>query len=481
VNFLYCEEKMLRLYNDLTKKKEIFKVPEQVVKMYSCGPTVYDYVHIGNLRSFAFEDLLVRYLRYKGYNVIHVRNLTDVEDKIIKGLNNNPEKSLKEYTNHYINAFFEDCKKMHLMDSSYYPRATEYIDNIVDYIYELIRKGYAYKSDDGSVYFSVAKFKDYGKLSGISDNELKQGASGRISSDEYTKEELRDFVLWKSYNPKDGKVFWETKLGKGRPGWHIECSVMSTSLLGNTLDIHSGGEDLQFPHHENEIAQSEAYSGAQFSRFWLHCRHLLVNNQKMSKSLNNFYTLRDLEKQNYSPLAIKLLYLSSHYKNQLNFTFDSLNVLQKNLQDIVLLIAKLINYYSENKVNDDKLESVKMKSEETLKNIKTALDDNLNSPLALTYIYDFVSFANGLLSSGTISKKTANLLVDYFRELDSIFGIFYFPEQIPEELESKLWERYNARKNKDFANSDRLRKEFDELGYIIGDIPNGFTVVKKEE
>ncbi len=470
---------MLKIFNDLTHKKEIFKVQDQVVKMYSCGPTVYDYVHIGNLRTFAFEDLLVRYLKYKGYKVIHVRNLTDVEDKIIKGLNNNPEKTLKEYTEFYINAFFDDCKKLHLTDSSYYPRASEYVDKIVDFIYELIRKGYAYKSEDGSVYFSIAKFKNYGQLAQLDKRDLKTGASGKNNSDEYTKDQLNDFVLWKAYNPKDGKVFWDTKLGKGRPGWHIECSVMATSLLGNTLDIHSGGEDLAFPHHDNEIAQSEAYSGVQFSRFWVHAKHLLVNNQKMSKSLSNFYTLRDLEKQNYSPLSLKLLYLSSHYKNQLNFTFDSLNVMQKSLLDINLLLSRLTNYYSETQYLDEKNDEIIKKSEEVIKNIKIALDDNFNSSLALTHVYDYVSYANSLVSQGLINKKSADELIDYFKDIDSIFGLFTFDDKIPVELEQKLWDRYNARKTKDFATSDKLRKELDAIGYVVSDIPNGFTVQKK--
>ena len=472
---------MLRIFNDFTKKKDNFKVKDKVVRIYSCGPTVYNYAHIGNFKAFAFEDLLVRYLKFKGYKVIHVRNLTDVEDKIIKSLQNieNANKTLKEYTDFYINAFFEDCKKLKLSDSSYYPRATEYIDKIVDYIFELIRKGFAYKSDDGSIYFSIDKFKNYGKLAGINKKELKSGASGRVNTDEYSKDEQKDFVLWKSYTPKDGKVFWETKLGKGRPGWHIECSVMANSLLGETLDVHSGGEDLIFPHHENEIAQSEAYSGKTFARFWIHSKFLLVNNQKMSKSLGNFYTLRDLEKMNYNPLALKLLYLSSHYKNQLNFTFDSLNVMQKNLSDFNLLIEKLTNYFSENKFNDDKFESIKEKSEEIILKIKDALDDNFNSPLALTFVYDYSSYANSLISSGTINKKSADLLLDYFKTLDSIFGIFNFPKPVDESLESKLWERYNARKNRDFVTSDARRKEFDLLGLSIGDIPNGFTVIKK--
>lgn len=469
---------MLKLYNDLDKKKEIFRSRDQVVRFYSCGPTIYNYVHIGNLRTFSFEDFVVRYLKFKGYKVIHVRNLTDVDDKIIRSLSNS-DKNLKEYTNFYANAFFEDCKKMRLKNSSYYPRATEYIDKMVDFIYDLIRKGYAYKSDDGSVYYKISKFKDYGKLSGLNKKRLKIGASGRINSDEYSKDELNDFVLWKAYTPKDGKVYWDTKLGKGRPGWHIECSVMSTSLLGDTLDIHSGGEDLIFPHHENEIAQSEAHSGKQFSRFWLHVRHLMVNGKKMSKSLGNFYTLRDLENKGFKPLALKLLYLSAHYKTQLNFTFDSLEAMQKNLNDMNALIAKLVNYFSETEYDEKMQNKVKEKSEEIMAGIKDALDNDLNSPLAQKYLYEYVSYANSLVSQGKINKKTADLILDYFETIDSIFGLFDFPEKIGKSLENKLWERYEARIKKDYKTSDKLRKEIDALGYMISDMPNGFAVVKK--
>lgn len=466
---------MLRIYNDFTKKKEIFKANNKVVKIYSCGPTVYNYAHIGNLLAFIQEDLLVRYLKFKGYNVIHVRNLTDVEDKIINALNDS-NKSLKEYTDFYINALFEDFKKIKTLSSSYYPRATEYINEMVDFIYDLIRKGYAYKSDDGSVYFSVSKFKNYGKLSGKSLDNLKEGASGRTSKTIKNKE--NDFVLWKSYTPKDGKVFWETKLGKGRPGWHIECSVMANSLLGDTLDIHSGGEDLIFPHHENEIAQSEAHSGKKFARFWIHCKFLLVDNKKMSKSLGNFYTLRDLEKMGYNPLAFRMLCLSSNYKNSLNFTFESLQDMTKNYEDINLLVAKLINYFSEVEFEEEFNNVIKKKAEEYLDKVKEALDDNLNTPLAFKQMYEFISYVNSLVSNGKISKKTSEMLLDYFQDYDSIFGIFNFPEKISKDLENKLWIRFNSRKNKDFSISDKIRKEFSDLNYEIGDFSTGFYVIK---
>lgn len=469
---------MLKLYNDLTRKKESLRIADKTVKMYSCGPTIYDYTHIGNLRTFAFEDLLVRYLKYKGNKVIHVRNLTDIEDKIIKALVVKKQ-TLKEYTDFYAKAFFEDTKKMHFLDSSYYPRATEYIEKIVDFIFELMRKGFAYKSDDGSIYFNIAKFKDYGKLSGIKKSELQTGASGRVHSDEYSKEEASDFVLWKAYTPKDGNVFWETRLGKGRPGWHIECSVMASSLLGKTIDIHTGGEDLFFPHHENEIAQSETHNAEQFVKFWIHSRHLLVNGQKMSKSLSNFYTLRDLESQNYSPLAVKLLFLSSHYKSQLNFTTEALQSMQKTYSEIQLLVSKLSNYFSETKFDEDKYNKIRERSREMIKEIEKSLDADLNTSSALSYFFDYIKYINALVANGEISTKASQMVLGYFEIIDSIFGIFSFSKKINKELEEELWQRFNARKSKDFATSDKIRKEFEQKGYLVSDLPTGFTVVEK--
>lgn len=469
---------MLKLYNDLTKKKESLKIEAKTVKMYSCGPTIYDYAHIGNLRTFTFEDLLVRYLKYKGNKVIHVRNLTDVEDKIIKALAVKKQ-TLKEYTDFYAKAFFEDTKKMHFLDSSYYPRATEYVEKIVDFIFELMRKGFAYKSDDGSIYFNIVKFKDYGKLSGIKKSELKGGASGRIHSDEYSKEEASDFVLWKAYTPKDGNVFWETRLGKGRPGWHIECSVMANSLLGKTIDIHTGGEDLIFPHHENEVCQSEAHNSEQFAKFWIHSRHLLVNGTKMSKSLGNFYTLRDLETQGFSSLAVKLLFLSSHYKSQLNLTIESLQSMQKTYSEIQLLVSKLCNYFSETKFDESKYNKIREKSREIIKAIEKSLDDDLNTASSLSYFFDYVKYLNTLVANGEISTKACQMVLGYFEIIDSIFGIFSFSKKITKELEDELWQRYVARKSKDFATSDKIRKEFEQKGYLVSDLPTGFTVVEK--
>ncbi|HEC80710.1 MAG TPA: cysteine--tRNA ligase, partial [Firmicutes bacterium] len=309
----------MRFYNTLIKSVEEFSPLEgDVVKMYTCGPTVYDYAHIGNFRTYVFEDILRRWLKFRGYKVIQVMNITDVDDKTIMGAN---EKgiSLDEYTREYTNAFFEDIDTLRIERAEHYPRATEHINEMIALIEKLIEKGIAYVADDG-IYYSIAKFPEYGKLSGFDVKSVKAGA--RVAKDEYDKEDVRDFALWKFRRPDE--PFWSAPFGDGRPGWHIECSAMSMKYLGETFDIHIGGVDNIFPHHENEIAQSEGATGKKFVRYWLHSEHLIVEGRKMSKSLGNFYTLRDLLSMGYNPIAIRYLLLSTHYRKQLNFTFDGL-------------------------------------------------------------------------------------------------------------------------------------------------------------
>jgi cysteinyl-tRNA synthetase len=297
----------IKFYNTLTRHLDSFKpIEKDTVKIYSCGPTVYDYAHIGNFRSYIFSDLLRRFLKYEGYKVIHTMNLTDVDDKTIRR-SNEENMSLKEYTDKYIKVFFEDLETLNIEKVEYYPRATEHINEMIELIKKLDKNGYTYEAD-GSIYFNISKFKEYGKLSKIDLSGMKSGV--RIDVDEYNKEDVRDFVLWKG--KKEGEPFWETEYGAGRPGWHIECSAMSSKYLGETFDIHTGGVDLIFPHHENEIAQSECASGKKFVNYWLHCAHLIVNGEKMSKSKGNFYTLRDLLKKGYSPKAIRYLLLSTN-------------------------------------------------------------------------------------------------------------------------------------------------------------------------
>ncbi|MEM7825323.1 MAG: cysteine--tRNA ligase, partial [Candidatus Aenigmatarchaeota archaeon] len=329
----------LKLYNTLTRKKEVFKpIRKNEVRMYTCGPTVYDFAHIGNFRTYVWQDILKRWLLYKGFRVIHVMNITDIDDKTIKG-SRSQGISLKEFTEKYTEAFFKDSESLNLLPANFYPRATQHIKEIVELIKILIRKGYAYKSEDGSIYYNISKFKSYGKLSKLKIKELKAGA--RVKLDSYTKEEAYDFALWKAWDPEDGDVFFETDIGKGRPGWHIECSAMSMKYLGETFDIHTGGVDLIFPHHENEIAQSEAATGKKFVKYWLHAEHLIVEGRKMSKSLGNFYTLRDLIGKGYNPISIRYLLLSTHYKQQLNFTFESLESAKNTVESLFNFLLKL--------------------------------------------------------------------------------------------------------------------------------------------
>jgi len=315
---------MLKLYNTFGRKKENFKsLKKGKVGIYVCGLTVYNFGTIGNYRALVNSDVLVRYLEYKGYNVNKIVNITDVDDKTILG-STKANKSLKEFTKKYEKAFFEDEGKLNIKKASKYPRATDHIKDMIVIIKKLLDKGLAYKADDG-IYFNVKKFKRYGKLSGVKIAGLKAGASERVKGDEYDKDNVRDFALWKFYDNKDEKVFWDTEFGKGRPGWHIECSAMSSKYLGQPFDIHTGGVDLIFPHHENEIAQSEGCCDKKFVNYWIHNEWLMVNGKKMSKSLGNYYTVRDIVDKGFNPLALRYFYLTGHYRSQLNFTLDNLN------------------------------------------------------------------------------------------------------------------------------------------------------------
>ena len=326
----------MRVYNTLNKKVENFKsLKEGLVTIYTCGPTVYNYVHIGNLRTFIFYDIVKRAFKLNDYKVKHVMNITDVDDKTIKGAMES-RVSLKEYTELYTKYFMEDLEKLNIDMDTKFTKATDNIDEMQKIIAKLLKEGYAYEAEDG-IYFKVSNFKDYGKLSGMH----VDGNYSRIKNDEYDKENASDFALWKYWDENDGEVYWEGRLKKGRPGWHIECSAMSMKYLGKTIDIHCGAVDLVFPHHENEIAQSESYSKQKFVDYWVHGEHLLVNGQKMSKSLNNFYTLRDLEKQGFNPLSFRLMVIDSHYRNKLDFNFENLKKYEKMLAKIDLSIKAL--------------------------------------------------------------------------------------------------------------------------------------------
>ena len=445
--------------------------------MYTCGPTVYDYAHIGNFRAFLFEDLLKRWLEYRGYTVMHVMNLTDVDDKTIRG-SQKQQVPLKQYTEHYANAFFEDINALNVKPATHYPKATDHIPEMVALVKTLIAKSYAYKSQDGSIYYAINKFKNYGKLSHINVQELQAGA--RVKTDEYTKEEAQDFALWKAWTPEDGDVFWETELGKGRPGWHIECSAMSMRYLGETFDIHCGGIDNMFPHHENEIAQSEAATGKKFVNYWLHNEHLLVEGHKMSKKLGNFYTLRDLLGKGYDPIAIRYLLLSTHYRAQFNFTFEGLDAAKSAVERLRNFVRRLQG--ADGKGSHGKVDSA---VHVVQTDFDCAMDDDLNISVALGALFDFVRDVNGLLDAGVVSKKEADLAAAEMHEFDAVLGVIGDVKQeeaLPKEAEDLIRKREEARIAKDWAAADAIRTKLREIGVIVEDTPQGvrWRLVKKD-
>lgn len=462
----------LKLYNTLGRKKQVFKpIKKGEVGMYSCGPTVYNYAHIGNFRAYMCSDILKRYLKYKGYNVKHVMNITDVDDKTIRD-SSRQGISLKKFTETYTRAFFEDTKQLNIGDADYYPKATECIGEMIALIKILINKGIAYKGEDGSVYYSVSKFDGYGKLSKIKLKKLKSGA--RVKQDEYEKEQVNDFALWKAYAKEDGDVFWETDIGKGRPGWHIECSAMSMKYLGESFDIHTGGVDLIFPHHENEIAQSEGANEKPFVKYWFHNEYIMVDGKKMSKSLGNFFTLRDLLAKGYDPRAIRFVLLSSHYRQQLNFTLGSIDSAKKTIERIDDFILKL-NSIKNEKENDgvDKLIG-KAKTE-----FEKSMDDDLNISQALASIFDFMKEINKLIQENELGEHNAKEIIKTMCGFDSVFGVLKKEKsKIPDEIEKLVGEREKARKNKDWKKADELRAEIKEKGYVIEDTKEGHVVKK---
>jgi len=437
--------------------------------MYTCGPTVYDYAHLGNFRSFIWVDLLKRYLNYKGYRVQHVMNITDVEDKTIK--RSQQEKvPLQQITEQFTQAFFEDCAAVHIEKAETICKATEHIPEMAVLVQKLLDKGLAYAADDG-IYYKVSAFKDYGQLTHLDLKGLEAGKSGRVKADEYDKDNVQDFALWKSWDKADGDVFWETNLGKGRPGWHIECSAMSMKYLGDTFDIHTGGVDLKFPHHENEIAQSKGITGKDLARYWLHCEHLVVDGKKMSKSLGNFYTLRDIFDKGYSASAVRYLLLATHYRQLLNFTFKGLQGAENALQGFYDFLDKLGNMNGKKDVNVNKL------LEKAQKEFEKHLDDDLQISGALAALFDLMHEVNRL---GELSKKDAQEVKEFFNKIDGVLGIMEHEKiEIPAEIQDLVNEREEARKKKDYQYADEIRIRIQKLGYILEDTPKGVFVKKK--
>jgi len=457
---------MIRFFNTLSGKLEPFHpLKKGEVKLYTCGPTVYDHAHIGNFRAYAFEDLLKRFLVFRGYKVTHVMNITDVDDKTIRGARAEGV-TLQEYTKKYIDSFFKDIDTLRLARADHYPLATEHIPEMVRMIKGLMEKGYAY-TKDGSVYFSIAKFPNYGRLSKINLEELKPGE--RVESDEYEKDNIIDFALWK--HKKEGEPFWETEVGPGRPGWHIECSVMSSKYLGETFDIHCGGTDNIFPHHENEIAQSEAYFSKKFVNYWLHCRHLIVDGEKMSKSLGNQYTLKDLLERNIDPLVLRFLLISTHYRKMLNFTFKALEQASASLDRMKDFLYELKNH----PFKDGENKNVAQIIEKTRKDFTEGLGDDLNISAALRALFEMIRKVNSFINKGKIFKKDAENLIDLIRSLDTVLAVL--PEEkeeiLPEEIMKKIKEREKARRDRNFDLADRIRDQLAEEGIVLEDTKDG--------
>ncbi len=456
----------LRFYNTMTRRKEEFlPIEDGHVRMYTCGPTVYGFAHIGNLRTFIFEDLLRRYLKYKGYRVRQVMNLTDVDDKTIKGSRERGI-SLREYTAEYKNAFFEDIDALGIERAEIYPEATAHIPEMVELVKKLKDKGFAYETD-GSVYYKISRFADYGKLSRMKMDALRAGA--RVAADEYEKEQVSDFALWKGWDEDDGDVFWETELGKGRPGWHIECSAMSMKYLGEQFDIHTGGVDNIFPHHENEIAQSEAATGHRFANFWLHAEHLIVEGRKMAKSFGNFYTLRDVLAKGYSPLAIRYLLMATHYRQQLNFTFEALEAAHNGLERYHDFIANIgdVTLETDGGEADGYIEKAK-------NGFEAALDDDLNISPALGEVFNFIRDINRLKAENRLSKTEAKRVLETINRFDSVLGLQKKEEiSLDSEIEAMIQARIEARKNKNWVEADRIRDELIKKGIILEDTPTG--------
>jgi cysteinyl-tRNA synthetase len=468
---------MLKFYNTLTNQLEEFKpLNDNEVKMYFCGPTVWSYAHIGNFRSNIFVDVLRRYLKFKGYKLTHVMNLTDVDDRIIaEAAKKNV--SIDEFTAEYITAFWEDFDALGLERPEIAPRATEHIPEMISIIEKLLANGLAYESD-GSIYYRIGAFPEYGKLSKINFAGNLSGASGRVDTDKYDKENANDFALWKMVAP-DEEPGWDASFGRGRPGWHIECSAMSMKYLGETFDIHCGGVDLAFPHHENEIAQSEGATGKQFVRYWLHAEHLKVEGETMSKSKGNYYTVRDLFAQGYSPAAIRYLLLSVPYRNQLNFTFETLRGAENTVERLRDFRARIFESKHDEGVNEE-LSEVTRKA---LREFEEAMDDDLNTAVALAAVHNFMREVNIALGGGHCRVRQTNQqeILNALERFDSVLNIFGQAKQemLDEEIQALIDERQEARRTRNFARADEIRNLLSEKGIVLEDTKDGVRWKRK--
>ncbi|MEE2897053.1 MAG: cysteine--tRNA ligase [Gemmatimonadota bacterium] len=468
----------LRVHNTATRSLQDFEPLESgTVRVYGCGPTIYDHAHIGNFRTFLFFDLVHRHLEFSGYAVHFVMNLTDVDDKVIESAVES-EMTVTEKTTPFAEIFSAASKTLGIRPVESYPRATDYISRMVEFVERLVERGHAYAADDGAVYFSIASFPDYGKLKGIDTSTLLVGA--RVAHDEYDKDDARDFALWKAATEEDERVeaAWDSPWGRGRPGWHLECSVMSTTELGDTLDFHLGGEDLVFPHHENEIAQSESATGHPFVRNWMHVKHLFVEGRKMSKSYGNFITVRELLDEGHDPAAIRHLLISSHYRGDLNFTRQGLEASGAAVQRLLDFEGRLetipIDETSESSVLPEA-------AEQALASFRAAMDNDFNSADALASAFVFVSAVNADLEGRVaVTPADRDAALDALHTMDSVLGLLEvahaartIDDDMATYVEQKIQERADARANKDFATSDAIRDELAEKGIVLEDGPEG--------
>ena len=456
----------MRFYNTLTHRQEEFREIEKgKVGLYTCGPTVYDYPHIGNFRSYVFEDLVKRFLVFLGYRVTHVMNITDIDDKTIRKANELGV-PLAEVTQKYVDAFHADLHTLNILPADVYPRATGHIPEMLELISTLLQKGFAYEKE-GSVYFSIERFQEYGRLANLDRASLKPGASAAVDADEYEKEAIQDFVLWKGKKP--GEPSWPAPFGAGRPGWHIECSAMSMKYLGPHFDIHMGGVDNIFPHHENEIAQSEAANGQAFVNYWLHCQHLVIDNKKMSKSLGNFYTLGDLLGRGCDPMAVRYLLISTHYRKLLNFTLENLEMAGQALGRVKNFVFSLKNVQAEGEADPELGAAVAASLEAFSEN----LADDFNVSGALGVMFDLISEVNPRMNA--LSRADAAVVLAYAERLNTVLGVLGLDDAGPLEaaVEAKIALREKARMERDFARADAIRTELKKQGIILMDTPGG--------
>jgi cysteinyl-tRNA synthetase len=496
----------LKLFNTLSRSVQEFAPLDPAGKkvgMYCCGPTVYDFAHIGNWRTFVFADLVRRTLEFSGYDVRHVMNITDIEDKIIKRVREN-KTTLREFTGKFETAFLDDLKALNCKEPHVQPRATEYIAEIIALIEKLIARGIAYQAGDGSVYFSIEKYRgcgcNYGQLLKLNFDEMRAGE--RVSSDEYEKESVADFALWKTRVPDDGDIFWPSPFGEGRPGWHIECSAMSMKVLGESFDLHLGGEDLKFPHHEDEIAQSEGATGKPFVKYWLHGAHLLVEGKKMSKSLGNFFTLRDLQAKGFTGREVRYLLLTAHYRETFNFTLDGLAGAKTALARIKECLEKLVEFLEPNSPRITVDPDI-----EIINRFKAAIEDDLNVSKCWGVVFEWIRDLNRSMSQKNFSSNQAIIAIATWKTLDLVLGLDFEvkaparvrdnttemrgvvpatgfaakiegEEEIPKEIQKLAMDRIQAKNAKNFQYADILREQIRSKGWVIEDSPKGIKLKK---